>query len=268
MATPDRTGFDVAVTGRRKMMAFQTSPMMPLRRAVDDKGRRPSGWLGEELLVDEPLGSAVNEAKGDPALAELYDVVVRLLEGESPRPPRLVHEKRIRNWLTRAYYNVLNDDDKFRSDLANLLKHWTWTAAESFAKRWSLPERGLADLAWTLSLSRRGALKVPRLQVGSRSYPGLEEDADEDQARHLGYRPHPPRLKDKQSLRLGAQRLYRRAVLKWPWKKIAASETKERRWPVGVKTVWDDVKRWAKALGVPLPRVPRGRPRKSAYRNS
>lgn len=123
----------------------------------------------------------MNEAKGDPALAELYDVVVRLLEAKSPRPPRLVHEKRIRNWLTRAYYSVLNDDAKFRSDLANLLERWTGTGAESFAKRWFLPERGLADLASTLSLSRRGALTVPRLQVGSRSYPGLEEDADEDQ---------------------------------------------------------------------------------------
>ncbi len=210
----------------------------------------------------------MNEAKGDPALAELYDVVVRLLEAESPRPPRLVHEKRIRNWLTGAYYSVLNDDDKFRRELANLLERWTGTAAESFAKRWSLPERGLADLAWTLRLSRCGALKVARLQVGSRSYPGLEEDADEDQARLLGYRPHPPRLKDERSLRIGAQRLYRRAVLKWPWNRIAEAETEDPYWPVDIKTVWDDVDRWAKALGVPLPRVPRGRPPKSAKRSS
>jgi hypothetical protein len=122
---------------------------------------------------------------------------------------------------------------------------------------------GLPDLAWTHALWRQGFQKQPRLQVGSRSYPGLEEGDDEAKARRLGYRPHPPRLKDDSSLRLGTLRLYRRAVLQWPWERMAAAETEDPQWPVKVKTVRDDVHRWAAALGVRLPLVPRGRPPKS-----
>ena len=189
-------------------------------------------------------------------------------EGRIPRPPRLVHERRVQTWRARAYYDVLSADQKFRRDLEGLLEGWTWSAAQEFTRRWPLPERGLLDLAWTHALWRQGFLKQPRLQVGSRSYPGLEEGDDEAKARRLGYRPLPPRLKDSPSLRLGALRLYRRAVLQWPWDRIAAADTEDPQWPVEVKTVWDDVHRWAAALGVPLPQVPRGRPPNSGKRSS
>lgn len=186
----------------------------------------------------------------------------RVPEGGVALPPRLVHERHIQLWRTRAYYDALNEDEKFRQDLENLLNRWTWTGAGKFAKLWGLPERGPADLAWTHSLWRQRRLKKVGLRVGMRSYPGLEAGADEDEARQLGYRRHPPRLRDQESLRLGARRLYRRAVLKWPWKKIAEAESPDKGWSVHKKSVWDSVRRWAMALGVPLPEVPRGRPRK------
>ena len=63
-------------------------------------------------------------------------------EGRIPRPPRLVHDKRIRTLMIRAYYEVLNDDDTFRSALTDLLDHWTWSAAERFAQRWHLQGDG------------------------------------------------------------------------------------------------------------------------------
>jgi len=191
------------------------------------------------------------------------DVMRGPVGGKLPGPPRLVHERRVQTWRARAYYDVLSADQKFRRDLEGLLEGWTWSAAQEFTRRWPLPERGLLDLAWTHALWRQGFLKQPRLQVGSRSYPGLEEGDDEAKARRLGYRPLPPRLKDSPSLRLGALRLYRRAVLQWPWDRIAAAETEDPQWPVKVKTVWDDVHRWAGALGVPIPQVARGRPPKS-----
>jgi hypothetical protein len=186
----------------------------------------------------------------------------RVPEGGFALPSRLVHERRIQLWRARAYYDVLHEDEKFRQDLENLLNRWTWTGAEKFAKLWGLPERGPADLAWTHSLWRQRRPKRVSLRVGLRSYPGLEDDADEVEARRLGYRHHPPWLRNQKSLRLGALRLYRRAVLKWPWKAIAEAEGPDKGWSVHQKSVWDGVRRWGMALGVPLPEVPSGRPRK------
>ena len=195
-------------------------------------------------------------------LGEWFDVIYRLLGRRIPRPPRLVHEEHIRTYMARAYYAVLNDDQDFQRELLNLLSAWSERDAEQFARRWPLPKRGIADLGWTYSLWRRRFLKEPRLHIGSRSYPGLEQAGEQVGAQRLGYRPHPPRLKDKRSLQLGALRLYRRAVLEWPWEKIAAAEAEELRRPedLDIKSAWDGVHRWAKALGVPLPQVPRGRP--------
>lgn len=104
-------------------------------------------------------------------------VVSRDSRSHSSMPPVpgilrvLVHDKRIRTWMVRAYYEVLNDDETFRPTLADLLNHWTWSAAERFARRWHLPHKGVADLRWTYSLWREGLLRAPCLQVGSRSLP-------------------------------------------------------------------------------------------------
>lgn len=236
-------------------MGHEVKPAGRIRREAPELGVR------HEFVLR--LDSMANKRTTRPPRDAWFGVILRLLGGRIPRPPRLVHEKHIRTSMARAYYDVLNEDEAFWRALANLLDHWTWRGAEQFAQRWRLPESGLADLTWTHSLWRQGFLKAPRLQIGSRSYPGVDDAKDEDNMRRLGYRPHPPRLKDVRSLRCGALRLYRRAVLGWPWNKIAEAESEKEERSIDVKSIHDGVHRWAGALGVPLPKRPRGRPRAS-----
>ena len=183
-----------------------------------------------------------------------------------PPPPRFVHEKHIQTYRARAYYGELNQDLRFRGGLRRLFGSWNELEAQRFACIWHLPERGVADLVWSYSLWHRGLLRRVLFEAGSRSYPGVEGKVTMAKAQSLGYRRHPPRLKDRSSLRLGARRLYRRAVLGWSWVQIAAEEASDREQKeddeitLDTRAVRDDTHRWAVALGVPLPQRPRGRP--------
>jgi hypothetical protein len=186
--------------------------------------------------------------------------IFELLTRKLPKPPRWRHESSIRAGMIRAYYEVLNEQESFQQALESLLGNWSWTRAERFVRWLRLPPRATKDLDWTRKLWERGWLRAPQLQLGGWSYPGLEVGVGEAEARGFGYRPHPPPLKNERLLRLGALRLYRRAVLHWPWQRIADAEHPEQEHHLDIKSVRDDVDRWASALGIALPQRPRGRP--------
>ena len=191
---------------------------------------------------------------------------VRKSRDKLPPPPRFVHEKHIQTYRARAYYGELNRDKRFLRNLRRLFRSWSDGNAIRFARKWRLPERGLADLNWSYGLCRKELLRRVRLEVGSRSHVGVEGRVTMENAQSLGYRRHPPRLKNAASLSLGARRLYRRAVLVWPWKQITADEAGEPEQQeddedtLDTRAVRDDAHRWAIALGVPLPQRLRGRP--------
>ncbi len=69
----------------------------------------------------------------------------------------------------------------------------------------------------------------------------------ENRARERGWKPIPPWHQDPTALRRIALRLYRGAVLEWPWSKLGDTEC------VAIRTVRDSVNEWAKALDIPLP---------------
>jgi hypothetical protein len=71
-----------------------------------------------------------------------------------------------------------------------------------------------------------------------------------------GWRAVPARLRDSARVRRLARRLYQRAVLGWPWRRIAEADATE------LDAVRKSVRDWADALGVELPVIRRGRPRK------
>jgi hypothetical protein len=73
----------------------------------------------------------------------------------------------------------------------------------------------------------------------------------------LGWRPVPPRRRDRAQNKIMALRLYRCAVLRWRWEQIAAAEGPG----ITPRAVEVSVRAWAKQLGVPLRPAPRGRPK-------
>ncbi len=86
----------------------------------------------------------------------------------------------------------------------------------------------------------------------------------EQQARDEGWSPIHPKHQDPAALRRLALRLYRRAVLQWPWARIASEEMQgSSEWcdPQSVRTT---VKAWASAIDVQLPARPPGRPKTRA----
>jgi hypothetical protein len=72
-----------------------------------------------------------------------------------------------------------------------------------------------------------------------------------------GWRPVPPRRRDRAQNKIMALRLYRYAVLRWRWQQIAAAEGPG----IQPRAVEVSVRAWAKQLGVPLRSAPRGRPK-------
>jgi len=87
----------------------------------------------------------------------------------------------------------------------------------------------------------------------------LRHQMENQRARAIerGWRPVPPRWRDRAQNKVIARRLYRRAVLQWSWNKIAAAEGRGTT----PHTVEVSVRKWAKQFGVPLPSAPRGRPK-------
>jgi hypothetical protein len=88
-------------------------------------------------------------------------------------------------------------------------------------------------------------------QIAQRVKASILEQAEalEREAQQLGWRAVPPRHHSRKELRHMALRLYRRAVLRWPWAKIAREEGDE----AATRAVRDSVTSWARTLGVPLP---------------
>jgi hypothetical protein len=91
----------------------------------------------------------------------------------------------------------------------------------------------------------------------------------EERFKARDFRPIPPQykqMKPDELLRL-ALRLFRRAVLHWPYAKIADTENEEtdRYEKTGHVAqsgdVGETVKYWAEQLGIDLPDIPRGRPK-------
>jgi hypothetical protein len=164
--------------------------------------------------------------------------------------------------MEEALYTRLNLVPAFRRGLGLLFEQWTERRAELFARAWALPARGLSDLRWSRDMWRLIGGKRAVLRVGHRLYAAPEHDtADEMLA--VGYRRFPPRLLNSQDLAVGAERLYRRANLRWSWRRIAAAERPDADDLSGlIKAVHDDVHRLAKAVGVHLPLRPPGRPRR------
>jgi hypothetical protein len=83
-----------------------------------------------------------------------------------------------------------------------------------------------------------------------------QAEALEKQARAKGYRPIPPRYRgDGGELKRMAQRLYRRAVLKWSWQNIARAEhpPEDVRKFYPSRAVRNSVEHWARELDIPLP---------------
>lgn len=166
--------------------------------------------------------------------------------------------------MARAYYRLLNREPSFQRELRVLFEDWSGTAVDGFTRRWPLPKKALSDLAWSRDLWRNRLGGEPRMEVGLRSYPGIEDPVDSTTARRLGYVRFPPPLQSPSLLDRGALRLYRRACLRFSWSRIAQVESRERLRPEieDVKAVYDSVHRWARSLGIALPNIPVGRPTK------
>ena len=230
----------------------------------------------DRVMVDEAKvkGRTRSQAEDGAATAtSLGQVIIGLLVKRIPRPPRLRPEVRIQDVRLRAYYTVLNENQAFRTALGWLFNNWSAINGALFRRYLRLPKLADRDLDWSYRLWRQRPHWPPELQVGSRRYPGLEGRVTMAKARSLGYRRHPPRLKNRQSLRLGARRLYLRVICDWPDAVISAKEIPEEMGMApesgsfDTTAVRDVLDRWADGLGIVRPRRNRGRPRAAGQRS-
>ena len=158
-------------------------------------------------------------------------------------PPRL-HDVQIDLRMTRTYYNVLNDNCRFRQDLDSLFNAFDRlgfyeSLAVLFARHWSLPLRyAVKDLWWSDRWRRPG--RPARLQVGSRFFAPSPT------------KRMPPQLVDPQRRTRRAHRLYRYVVLGHSHSRIAADDD------VDVRAAFDSIQYWSTRTGVPLPHRPPG----------
>ena len=197
-----------------------------------------------------------------PTLGERFAAVLQN-QHSSPRPSfALVPPAWIASAMEEALYMRLNLVPAFRRGLAVLFENWAEQRAKLFARAWALPARGLSDLRWSRDMWRLIGGKRAVLRVGHRLYAAPEHDT-EDEMVAVGYRRFPPRLLNSEDLAVGAERLYRRATLRWSWRRIAAAQDPDADDLSGlIKAVHAAVHRWANAIGVHLPHRPPGRPRR------
>ena len=170
---------------------------------------------------------------------------------------------------------------------------------EDFVERWHLPRRHAVDDLWHSFHLADFEGTPPVLGVGGRSSIGpieslimpplplpfeydpthqnldwvrnrADQIADEvrrsilEQAEDLeqvpGWRTIPTQHQDLGRLQRLALRLYRRAVLGWPWQRIAHQETEDTREYCDWQSVRTTVRAWSEELDVPLPERRGGRP--------
>jgi hypothetical protein len=88
-----------------------------------------------------------------------------------------------------------------------------------------------------------------------------QADALEREAADRGFRRTPPEYRDPQTMQRMALRLYRCAVLGQGWTEIADAEAEDSPEGCDPQAVYSSVLNWARGLDIPLPGLPRGRPR-------
>jgi hypothetical protein len=163
----------------------------------------------------------------------------------------------------------------------------------AFVQRWSLPPASALEVWWALYVARYGeplrlrafhghiTAPLDRSAIRPDVEPFIYNPAHDPQAEakrvtaelrqqlrqqmekrraqaiERGWRPVPPRWRDRAQNKVIVRRLYRRTVLHWRWNEIAAAEGPGTT----PHTVEVSVRKWATQLGVPLPSAPHGRPR-------
>jgi hypothetical protein len=176
------------------------------------------------------------------------------------RPPG--HTWRIDAARDSALYELQNSNPAFIAEIVALFAVWSWSAADEVVVRWGLPRRALKDLEWSRDEWLRRGRRRPRLELGYRSYPGMENDATPADARRLGYGIWPAQVYDPKTYQRRARLFYARVVEQKPWQDIAGAEKSAEHRPIDTKFVRSRVARFAKKIGVLLPKRPPGRPRK------
>ncbi len=155
-------------------------------------------------------------------------------------------------------------------------------ALAAFVGLWHLPRPWAAELSYCLDRARyeygRPRLSVipgvtPQRRGSPKRFLYDPTEPESSAVRRLvvqmrkDRRPRlAPRLIDPEARRRVARRLYRRALLAWPWGRIAETERREtgRRRHVTWQDVRSTVHDWARLLGVDLPKGRPGHPSRSA----
>jgi hypothetical protein len=203
----------------------------------------------------------------------------------------LLHPEQLRLRQLEIYYLVLSEESGFGASLDELYAIGDTPAAvivrslTRFREQWRLPPRsGLADVLWTLQLKEEMAddvillstlMPAPRLVTDYPSVldlalaiddrkPGATAEAIWRKAkadikaefRRRGFNRVPPQHRNEYEMRRLARRVVRRVIRQDTWEQIAQAESVAR------ESVISSVREWAQTLGLVLPELPRGRPKK------
>lgn len=123
---------------------------------------------------------------------------------------------------TKAWYDLLWTDPRFRADLGLLFDNFTERDAERFLQKWAIGIQGYKDLRFSYGLREAGWNSSSRLLVGSRFC-----CASEAHVRTVPLVNRSPRLQS-----LGALRVYRKRSLRWSWRRIVEAEARETNRPI------------------------------------
>lgn len=195
-------------------------------------------------------------------LGVLIEDAWKVRDSHAVRPWRVL-QSRIAAFKRHRYYTLLNINPAIRCELQHLYAHWSLAAAGAFIL--ARPGVLLADLIWSRNLTQSAGLPEARLHPGRQRCLPLPYSLSEREQRQLGYQKFPPRVLDEQTLTTTALRFYHYVIDGWTWQEIANAERVQT--PSGgtavppVRSVIRSVQKFAAALGVTLPVVPRGRPR-------
>ncbi len=235
--------------------------------------------LPEVLLRDRQLAAYYHVLNGDPefadALRELFEDCAKLL-GETQTGTSIIASKLIAFAKQWRLPGQDGESGHQYDDLQHSLRAWLFThkvaparlitggrrsywrpAPQEIVPNTPAPfeyDPHLQDPSWV-----RG--RIESLTEGFRRELVEQAQTAEKQARDSGLRSIPSQHADEQDLERLARRLYLRVIKQMSWARIAEEEAASQpdEWR-DLQSVRTTVRHWASRLGVPLPKLPRGRP--------